>query len=569
MSMRRKMASSATFILWALVVVFLVGVVLWSIPGNMRGGGGRRKQTENTYFTQSVGQVVATVNGHKITANELDDLYAQRVEGSATPMSVTIDNVEQVRKAIFSELVQQRLVDIALRDLHIWASGGALRNVATTYAAMQVADLRKQADDAYAKQQADAKAATKPPAKDAKKPKTADEFFTEQLDQYVQSAGGPKVPKLKNPTEKQFTRWMVNDFLMNKDGVYDQFRNYAKARLIGQSLIKGMPVNPTSDAYLQKLDGQDVKASWIFIAAKKQTPAGMAEAQKTAQDLHDKVVAKTDTFEALARSKSDDMMTRFTGGSLDWVQGGRSQVALMAEYLAYSTDPGKLSPVMPVSVQAYGTSKLGYAFVRVEKVRPHSGLAKDYDWMKERERVMLDQGQRYESEMGNNYLELLKARADIQIMSPELKVYFAMGQDDTVGADKERENAMKNGASLPRKVQASFAQRLATQTPDLKKRAEYLELAISEAAGGSSLSQMHLELGKTYASPKLKRTKDAIDQLNYARETAEESNTLLRQQVLDELKKLGDTKDAAEVADWLSKHKSTAPQGSPMMMPPR
>ena len=77
------------------------------------------------------GAVVATVNGHDITTNELENAHREQVERmrSAMPtMDVKVFDSPEAKLATLERLVRERLLQVAAKDLRLGASDQRLAN---------------------------------------------------------------------------------------------------------------------------------------------------------------------------------------------------------------------------------------------------------------------------------------------------------------------------------------------------------------------------------------------------------------------------------------------------------
>jgi tetratricopeptide (TPR) repeat protein len=557
------MASSATVILWILVVVFLIGVVLLSIPT------GNKVQSAPPTFSGKSG-VAATVNGQKIKADVLNKLYAEQTKSGE---NLNVDTVTRIREGIFNAVLQKELSKQAMDSLRLggWGLDGKLREIASEYAQKELLTVKKSAADKFKKQQDDAKKVTKDAKKaDEAKPKTEAEFLAAEMEDYAKQAAGskPGLAKLTKPTEEQFTRWIVNDFLMSKTGYYEEFKPFAERLLIGKTVMQKLQPSPTSDEMVKRMQTEERAASFIFIPAEHSTPQDLEKAKTKATDIYNRVKAKPATFGEEANKNSADPSAQ-EGGNLHWVTAGRNNLPIIAEYQIFATEMKQnLSPVVLMSEPDYGggNPRSGYGFVRVDKVRPlKDSPYKDSD-ADAKLMARLDVSQRYATSLGSSYVASLRTNAKIEVFTPELRAYYHSAMGDSVQADKDREEAM-NDAQVPELVKAAFAYYLSMRTPDITKRAKYLEQAIPYNGTGATIANMHQQLGDCYKE--LKRKDEAIKQYQYAADSADPNNTALREQVLKALKELGAKKEAAELADWMKKNvKPASPvmPGSPIPM---
>lgn len=554
MTMRRKMASKkfATTILWILVVVFLLGVVLWSVPkGAMDPRKGQGPGSSN---------VIALVDGQKVTAG---DFNAKFTEMEAQYGGATLRTALDIRKQVLEDLLTQQLNDTAMRELRVRLGGREKNQVATAIARTQLADLRQMADEQAKQQQTAAKT-------DKKKPKSAKVILEEQLGSVMTEQSGGTITK-KRATEKEFSRWFINDFLLNtKSPVYSKFEEMAKNMLIGEGFAEKMPENPFTPEYLERLKTKEVRARWIFVAAPTADEAGLAAARKTASELRKQVKEKPASFAELAKKNSSDAMTASAGGVLkgqsgEWVsEGGLMMMPLIVESTIFSLDPEQISPLTQVSMPSFmpgQPEQVGYAIILVDGQRERK--AADKAWKKDKELALLQLEQKYAPEFAKSYLTGLRLRAKIVYKSKELKAYEAQKKMEFTRADKLFAEAL-NDKSLPNAVRAAISYNIAMKTPDMQKRIDMLLEAVSYA--GSDVSDIHYELGRAYIETK--NVAEAKNQFQYAEMAGNEYDTQLRENLRAEYKKLGDTASMKRMDAWLKEHAQPVGSGN-FTMPPR
>ena len=255
MSMRHKMASTktATYILWALILVFCAGIALWSVPSG-------KLRTNDT--SQGATNVIATINGTNVTAADLNDEFYGKGENSQA-RNFNLSNAITARSQAFDNLVDRTVLSQTAEKLHVNPSYFSLRTLAGELAKLQLSQLRTSAK-AQAKSQFDA-AKTE---EQKKAVKSADATYKEAIANSLRGAG---YTDSGTPTEKDFIKFFVNKF-MSKDvetgGAYEALLSYAQTRFIGEKIARSLPVSPFTEDYAKKLATQDIKASWIFIAAK-------------------------------------------------------------------------------------------------------------------------------------------------------------------------------------------------------------------------------------------------------------------------------------------------------------
>ena len=548
MTMRRKMASkqTATFILWLLIVVFLVGIFLWNVPrtptnASSKGGG---------LFSSS--ETVATVNGEKIPSKEIEDEFdkeLQQPQGRAT-----ISNTLDMRKPIFDNAVKNRVISQTLKSLNIHSDTRYAEQIAREYALQQLADLHKQAEATYKANQTD----KKKPA--AEKAKTVDQLYADSIAQFMKEQGEKDV---KNPSDNLFTDWFVKSLTGGKDPAMTQrFMAHAQTRQIGEAKVKELPIDPFTPDYVQKVMTKDVHAHWIFIAAKDVTPAGMKAAEDKINKLRDEIIKNPSTFEAVAKKESDHPASRIDGGDLSWLTpGGATMMFLpvMAEYMAFSQKPKEIGPVYPIvhlNRNISKQNKFGYAFLRVDEIRTQLDLSKTFDFAKEQTVDILKTKQRYLTELGEAALTFQQKSAVVLCNTPEFKGYWDELNENYAEADKDYKQALKETAQHPLRpeVEAAISYKVALSTPVLKDKIPLLKAALPYA--DTLMSKLFMDLGAAYESTGDK--KSAIEQYNYASDSASDNDVGLRSDLQTKFTKLGDKDDAQKMVKWLDDHKAAA-----------
>ena len=560
MSMRRKMASkqTATIVLWVLIAVFLLGIYFWSVPNSVavpKKGGQHTGQ----------GEIVATVNGDAIHSGEIDDAFDAK---KAPPDSVrmTILNTLDVRKAIFDDAVKSRVVNQTLKELNLTVGQRDAEAIANSYASEQLAEMEKTAATTQKSNQAD----PKKPA--AEKAKTADQIFVEEATQYMNSQQPDSKSQKYTPTSKDqakemFTHWFVDMLTGAGASRAQQFMDHVKMRMIGAVQTKALPVDLGSEDYVKKLQTQEVHAHWIFVAAKPVTPDGMKAAEAKATQARDAVVKAPASFAEVVKKYSDHPASKDNGGDLGWISPqspAMFNLPRMAEYMAYAQKPGDIGPVYQVThLNRYVAtqSEYGYAFMRVDAVRAKATLPKDFNWDSEKASDMARTRESYEADLGESYLNTRQHSATIICNTPEFAAYEDELNGHYAEATKEYQKAY-NQKNLAPEVKAAISYKVALATPEMEKRIPYLTDALPYA--DTLMSQLHEELGNAYLKTKDK-TK-AIEEYRYAALSAADSDAGTRARMRDNFTKLGDSKDAGEMKQWLDDHAKAAPK-TPTMPP--
>lgn len=551
MKFRRRMASkqTATIILWVLILVFMAGIVMWNVPG------GRLNQ--NGQGSTGTGEVIAVVNGEKVTSDELDKRFQDAINQGAPS---DIESVLAQRNNVFNTILQERVAQQVMRGLKTKYSSKVAKAIATEYAESQLIDMRKYAQSEYDAALAQAK------TDEAKaKVKSVDETFNKNLSDAMQRMGATPPAKVK---EQDFTDFFVNDYVM-KEGtqVFEQFKQHVITRTIGKALIKQLPVDPTTEDFAKRLSMEEVHAKWIFADAKEKSKAGLDKAKEKATSLREAVLKDPGQFAELAKKNSDHFMTATQGGDLGWIRGGDFSMPLMAEYLAYTQKKGELGPVTQINIAnqaSQGASQVGYGFVSVLDARKRTDQPKDYDWAKERARSMLLVRQRYETTLGENYLSFMLVQADLLPKAKEAEIYVLESRGEYTKADQIRDTVLNTPAEkdkLPAVIAAAFCFKAARATNDLQKRVDYLNGAMQQA--GTKAPELFMMMGDAYAG--LKNKEKALESYTNALESAASGQGMLVEQLRQKFTDLGDKVSAKKVDEWL---KTNADAGGNMAMPP-
>lgn len=559
MSMRRKMASkqTATIILWILIAVFIVGVFLWSVPN--RSMSSAQKQAQ---YRKGGNVVLASVNGEKIYANDIDGAFQEFLDKNK--LHANLDITLPQRSQIFNAKLQEIIATQVLKSYGIKDIKREANKMGLEFANTSLTSVRQ----AVEQQAKTAEAAAKTP-EEKKKLQTVDQLYTEQLQSFMQQKCGKTVD---HPSDEDFRRAFVNDFLLNADNK-DQFMQMVRERLVGRQLITDMVKNgqpdPFTDGFVKTLNTQQVKVRWIYIESKQKSAQGLADAEATAIRLHDAIVKDPSSFATLA--KQSNHQSRTTGGDLGWLSAGdadRTQLPLILEYQAFTLKPQDLGPVtqmtIPQIMPQYPSSSIGYGFIQV--VGGPRNLPKANPMP-----MTLDQlRMRYESELSKQYLTFTTWKADIKCQSKEMEAYLAEGRGQYTEATKfQREALAQEQGSLPEAVIAALSFRVAQSTPNQKERIPLYNAAVNFA--DDKTSQVYQELAMAYALTGDKA--NAIESYHNAITSSTSSTEMqTRKAVRPELLKLGDTQGVKEIDQWLATNakQPPTPTTSPMMqLPPK
>ena len=543
MSMRRKMASTqfAQIIFWVLIVVFIAGVFLWSIPNSgiigTRGGG----------YTGDVpggNVVVATVNGQNIYAGDLDEPVVQPKDPHAEQF--TLDNILPARKQIFEMLVERAVTSQAIRAKHIYTWGWVLRGIGHDLAVQQLADEHDKAREQVKTELAAAKT-----PEDRKKVKTEQQRVHEGLITAMQNLGEDDA---SSPTEDDYIQTFVTKMMDPTYSQYDSLHDLALWSLLGEKLVAELPINPCSEDFVKKINTTEVRARWIFVAAKDRTKAAMTAAKTSATQMHDQIVQENKTkptlFAELAKAHSDDPQSAAKGGELGWISAAsRNDVSPMALYLAFATNKNEVSPVMNVSG--------GYAFLNVEDTRDQKDL-QGFSWDRDKKVLMLRAKYMFDDALGQGYVNLQRSYATVVPISAELKYYDAQAKSDQTTAQKLLPQLATNN-SLPPLVTAGFKYVLLLQTKDPKAQIDLMNAIVQYA--GSNAPGLQIKLGQAYEA--IGDKKDALEQFQWALEGCDSTdyNQTLHQSLRVEFDRLKSDTDVKTVDKWLKDHPKQANGG--------
>jgi hypothetical protein len=584
MKLRKKLASRRTTqtILWTLIAVFLVGIALWSVPSRGLNTGGGPRRNAGGFF--GGGKALATINGKPFTDVMLESEYNAQVaklsEQQPPQPPPDYNTAPQMRSKIFIDAIRKAVIDQTLRKQHVNVTYFTLRDMAKEYADQQITGTNKSVNERVEQEK---KAAKTPEART--KLKTKEVLLSEEY-KSVMSQSGADVTSMGTVTDAKFRNWFIDDFLLNKGpkGLYDRFNDHARIRKIGQVYAKQtLPIDPFTKSYAEKLYTKDVQASWIFFAAKANTEEAMKAAEKLANDTRAAIEKNPKIFEEKAKQLSDDNQTKMFNGKLGnppgWVTAP-GQAPVIAEYLAYTTEPGKISPVMSTYLTTYFSSRAGYAIVKVDKIRDHKPV--NEDWAKHPDQAMVTLRQRYEVDLGETNLFVERSKAKVEVFSNELRVYQAEDGAEFPKADEYRKAAyeeyLKDNTKLPAEVAAGFAYKLAPAEPDLLKRAKLMEAAANYISAEEA-PKLLADIGNLYArqSIVLKRTNAAESKVNYDKAMGYYTSALssmpdtewrVRDQIRTDYRVLGYTKGVDELNAWFKAHPEVgAPPGLGGMPP--
>lgn len=546
MSMRRKMASrkTANYILYFLIAVFLVGVALWSVPG--RGGFNATPQQA----AQKSG-VIAKVNGSRISADDFEKEYSKMISGRAPDIYTILD----ARKEVVKGLVQEAINKQAQKSLHVSVSDRMLKEKATESLRFEVLEDRRKQFEEQAKTEAE-KAKT---AEEKKKLKTAEQLYTDWMTNIVNNdLKKRKKPEIKNTTEAQFIKWYEDYLDRNEYGDRDNRIQSISNSMLGEKWLAKQEFfgDIFAEDYVKMLKTKQVDASWIVITVDGQDLAALDTAQKKIASIRADIVKNPAAFETYA-GESNDRMTSFNGGELDWVPEGKLPV--LAEYYAYTMKVNSLSPIMLAVYGSQTKRQLAYVILKVNKIRNRSDI-KDFNWKKEKETDCYMTKTRYEMELGEECMLFMRQKSLITSEDPEIQYYLADLADNNDKRDKILTQILKEqktSRKVPEMVMAAMSYKAAMDTKDQKERINYLEDAIQ---GADNVADLLYKLGLAYKE--VKNNDKALSRFKLAYYALKESDTILARNLQTEFMKLKND-------DFMNKTKKWLVNNEPKTTPPR
>ena len=200
------------------------------------------------------------------------------------------------------------------------------------YTATTLVSFRKRAE-ADARQQAQS---TKTPD-EKKKLKTVDQLVQDNIKDMMSNADpgvddGP-------PTPENFRNWLINRYLLKEKR--ELFSENANLDLLGEQVMKQLPVNPLSEEFAKKMYTQDVRGRYIFIAAKSLTPAGLKEAQDSTNAAYDKVLKDPKSFSDVTKTSATRHAARRRLSDSQWVKAGDAMSAEYGRVQLFALAPGR------------------------------------------------------------------------------------------------------------------------------------------------------------------------------------------------------------------------------------
>ena len=540
MSMRRKMAGkkSSAIIVWALIIVFTLGIVVMVLPNFTKNSIG----TSGTGMPSSKGgKVVATVNGDDITLEQMDWLYNKNSD------NVNLENAMSIRQQVFEQIVSDNVLSQVKKEQKLKISAKDKHMIAKTM-------ISSNLDEMYAYCEEMAKTEEENAKKDEKaaKPRTAQAIYNEQLQAIV--ASYPDMANVDTNNREAFVNAFTKVYVAQDQDPANgakQLDQVAAVAKLGKKLGKNLEVSPFTEDFANRFNNKEVKASWIFIAAKENTESSLNEAKKKAEEIRAAAVKDPTSFTKLAADNTDDMMTKFVKGeegSLGWI--GKSNIqsnsSSMALYMAFAYKKGTITPTMLVANTGYFGNKVGYGFVLVQDERDDAKKPKD--WAKVKAAKIEETANTFASIIGANYVMYKTNIADIKRESNELKYYEAAYTDPQKAAEILKVLAFDNSHSGI--LSAAFKTVLLQSTQSNAEKIPLLSDIIANA--GSEAPKFQVRLVRALIAEK--RIDEAKDQLNYALMGSSLSNDpdhATHKDIMAIYKALGDKAKVAEIEQWM------------------
>ena len=542
MSMRRKMASkqTATIILWLLIAVFIVGIIMWSVPNNSRG------QSDQSYRA-SGNTVLAVVNGERIDSDYLDKQFFDQLNQSKA--SPNIDNTLQLREQIVTARLQSIVGAQVMHGFGI--SDRVLKRKAREMGAEDADNYIAQVKMMAEMQVTQAQAQAKTQQQKANIP-TAEQFYRQQIRDAMKEITGKMV---ENPTDDQFRKALVNYLMDPEKPANANHLDMVRTRLIGQKKTEELTPSPFTEDFAKRITTQKMKVRWIFIAAQGFSATAIEDAMKKAEELHAQLASNPSQFAKVAEKESNhDSHVR--GGELGWIGSGdiyQAKLPLMVEYLAFTQPPTDLGPVTQFTVPSQNVSplasRIGYGFVQVTD-GPQDVTPKDFNWAAQKSATMASIRKQYEVGVGQDYLLYMIAKADIECDSPEVASYLATAHGQATATTKLQGEALAKEKDLPSPVVAALSYQVAMGTPDLNTRVRLLTAAVEYA--DTRVSEVHMLLGD--ANMGLGKKQEAIDAYENAMIAAASREAEVRQQVRIQYQKMGYTEGVKKIDAWLAEN---------------
>lgn len=360
------------WVAWLIVGLLIIPFALWGI---------------NSYFEGGGDAVVANVNGTDISLNEYQNLMARQRERirsmlGASATGELVDSLVKPKDVLEAAVEQEVLVQVALNSQF---------RVSDTVLADQIKQIEAfQRDGVFSKPQYEQvlKSQGKSPARFEQEmargvlldqinsgivataliTKTEVDAYIRMRDQkrelgYAIISAAPLAAAI-TPTEDQIKKYYdehASQFVQPEEVSIE----YVELKAADMTSKISVSEDEMKQFYEENKDqygvGEERRARHILITIDQSKDASGEAARKTAQDIADRI-KKGESFEALAKAKSQDPGSAALGGDLGFF--GRGMMDAAFEASAFALNKGDVSD--PVK------SSFGYHIIKLEDIRPGS-----------------------------------------------------------------------------------------------------------------------------------------------------------------------------------------------------
>ncbi len=390
---RTRFAKQLRIALYVLIGAFIVGLPLVFAPGS----GFNPRQLNEEQQKQNETEIVARVDGKPVMKQEVERAF-ERIAGQLLPIyaqmgqTVGLERIWRFRLDAMEQAIGTRLLLTQAERDGISVSKGEMKKKAAELLDQEMAQLKSQ----YPKQE------------------ELERLFAQIVAQQEKS----EQPK-ERMSERQFKKWAVARYLDPANGLRDDLVQ----EKLRQKVVGGLSV--TEQDLLQSYDTARVRHILIALRPSGKPERSDEEAKQLAESLLAKIKGGED-FAKVAAASSDDPEAAQTGGLLESVARGR----MPAEWdkPVFALKPGEMT----------GALKLpwGYEIVKMEKIERQ--MPPDFE--KNKQQMLSSFQQQRQDETWRKYVEDLRVKAKVEVVSPEMQAYQALSQgkqDDALAKLKE------------------------------------------------------------------------------------------------------------------------------------
>ncbi len=377
--MRTRFAKQLRIALYILIGAFMIGLPLMFAPG-----GGFNPQKEGEEKTQSAAEAVARVDGQPVMKPEVERAF-ERMVGQLLPIyaqmgqSVGLERLGRFRLDAMEQAIGTRLLLAQAERDGISVSKGDMKKKAAELFDQEMAQVKSR----YTKQE------------------EIERIFAQIVAQ--QEKTEPK----ERMSERQFKKWAMDRYLDPANGLHDDLVQ----EKLKQKVVGGISV--TEQDLLQSYDTARVRHILIALRPGGKPERTDEQAKQLAESLLARIKAGED-FEKVAAAASDDPEAVQSGGLLEGVARGR----MPAEWdkPVFALKPGEMTGAFKVP--------WGYEIVKMEKIERQ--MPPDFE--KNKQQMLSSFQQQRQDEAWQKYVEDLRAKAKVEIISPEMLAYQALSQ---------------------------------------------------------------------------------------------------------------------------------------------